>query len=199
MKLTKAVASLAAALLLAACATTPPQPTTPSSSASAAELAALRERFGLPDCPVSDPDAKQIPGGLPETHLTCLGSSREVNLAGLAREPMIINVWAQWCAPCRQESPFLRAASERLDGVTFLGINYDDDKPDWALEFASLARWDYPHVVDRAKTLQAPLKVPGVPTTYFVAADGTIAGVHPGVIESEQQLLDLAHTYLGAV
>lgn len=189
----------AAVLLFASCSPTDggsPTPEPVTASTSQADLAALRLQFGLPDCPDTDPDAAAIDGGLPQTALNCLGSEKVVNLAGLPRTPTIVNLWAQWCAPCRAESPFLRAAATELDGVSFIGINYNDPKPDWALEFAGVVGWDYPHVQDQDKELQIPMKVPGIPTTYFVAADGTIAGVHAGELTSEQQLLDLAHQYL---
>lgn len=191
----------AALMLLAACSTPTSGVSTPAptaSSTSPADLEALRIKLGLPDCPVTDPEAAQIDDGLPQTALPCLGSDKVVNLAGLPRTPTIINFWAQWCAPCRAESPFLRGALSKLDGVSFIGVNYNDPLPDWALEFASVAGWDYPHVMDQDKQLRAPMQVPGIPTTYFVAADGTIAGVHAGELASEQQLLDLAEQYLGS-
>lgn len=192
----KFLSALAAALLLSACAA-PASNGPTADSAGQAELVALRERYGLPDCPETDPTTVQLEGGLPQTDLGCLGSDKMVNLAGLPRTPTVINLWAQWCGPCRAESGFLREGMAELDGVSFLGINYDDPKPDWALEFADLVGWDYPHVTDPAKTLRAELSVPGLPTTYFVDAEGRIAGVHAGELESKQQLLDLAQQYLG--
>lgn len=201
MNMTRIVGAAAALLMTAACV--PAQPVTTASapilnaSTSPADLEALRIGYGLPDCQVTDPEASQIEGGLPKTALPCLGSEMVVNLAGLPRTPTIINLWAQWCAPCRAESPYLRAGLAKLDGVSFIGINYDDPQPDWALEFADLVGWDYPHVMDQQKQLQVPLKVPGLPTTYFVGADGRIAGIHAGELESEEQLMDLAHRYLG--
>ncbi len=197
MRTKSLLVAAAATLLLAACAPSIPTGMPASPPVPQQRLEELRVGYGLPDCPETDPDAEQVDGGLPRTALLCLGSDTVVNLAGLPREPMIINLWAQWCAPCRQEAPYLRAALADMEGVGFLGINYDDDKPDWALEFADLVGWRYPHVMDQTKSLQGPLRVPGLPTTIFVTADGRIAGVHPGVLESEQQLRDLAHEYLG--
>ena len=191
---------IAAAALLLVTGCVPAQPDAPSpapASTTPAELEALRIGYGLPDCPATDPHAGQIEGGLPKTALQCLGSGTVVNLAGLPRTPTIINLWAQWCAPCRAESPFLREAPTRLKGVSFIGINYDDPQPDWALEFADVVGWSYPHVMDQDKSLRGPLKVPGLPTTYFVDAEGRIAGVHAGQLESEEQLVELAHRYLG--
>ncbi|HMQ67063.1 MAG TPA: TlpA disulfide reductase family protein [Arachnia sp.] len=192
------IGALLAALTLAACGGPTPGPGTPSTTVAApADLAALAEQYRLPDCPETDPDAPAVDGGLPQTGLACLGSGKKVNLAGLARTPTIVNVWAQWCDPCREEATFLREGLAEIDGVSFVGVNYNDPQPDWAIEFAGLVGWFYPHVVDQDKELRVPLRVTGIPTTLFVAADGTIAGMHAGPLESTAQLKELAAEYLG--
>lgn len=186
-------ALLAGALLTTGCSSAPtPQPA-PSTSAN---LPALAAQYKLPACPTTDPTATQIDGGLPQTSLTCLDGTGSVNLAGLPREPMIINLWAQWCGPCRVESPFLREAQE-IDGVTMLGINYDDPQPDWAIEFAGRVGWRYPQVADPDKSLRADLSVAGLPTTLFVDDAGVITGIHAGQLMSLAQLKDLTKQYLG--
>lgn len=199
MRLPHALAAGLAVVALAACSPASDPSAAPAETAATApaDLAALRERFGLPGCPATDAAAAPIPGGLPQTALPCLGGDTVVNLAGLPRTPTIVNLWAQWCGPCREEAPFLREGLAELDGVSFVGVNYNDPKPDWAVEFAGLVGWFYPHVMDQDKTLQVPLRVPGLPTTYFVDADGRIAGVHAGPLESTEQLRGLATTYLG--
>lgn len=198
MKSLRLAAAVAASLLVTSCmAATPSQPSA-SSAGQSADLAALRAQYGLPDCPVTDPDAEAVDGGLPVTDLQCLGSDVRVNLAGLPRTPTIVNLWAQWCGPCREESPYLREGLARLgDSVTFIGVNYNDPQTDWAIEFAGLVGWTYPHIVDQDKVLQADLRVAGIPTTYFVDTDGRIAGVHAGPFESTDQLVELAGEYLG--
>lgn len=190
-------ALLGVALLSAAACASPAATSTPTPSATAsADLNALRLQYGLPVCPDTDPSAEAVPDGLPRTALPCLGTDQVVNLAGLPREPMVVNFWAQWCGPCREESAFLTEAAAAAGGVTFIGINYQDPQPDWAIEFAGLVGWNYPHVMDMERTLQTPLKVPGLPVTLFVAADGRVVGRHVGGIESTQQLLDLISHYL---
>ncbi|MFT3887931.1 MAG: TlpA disulfide reductase family protein [Arachnia sp.] len=192
------IGALVAALALAACGTPAPAPQTPTHTPVTQEqLAALAEKYQLPGCPETDPDVEAVDGGLPRTALPCLGDGTPVNLAGLPRVPTVINVWAQWCEPCRQEAGHLREGLAEIDGVSFVGIDYNDPLPDWAIEFAALAGWFYPHVVDQDKQLQVPLRVAGIPTTLFVAADGTIAGVKSGPLESVDELKELVSTYLG--
>lgn len=197
----KIVAALAVVIALSSC-TTPDISPTPSSDpmpevSSTADLNVLREQYGLPECPDTDPATQAIPNGLPKTELGCLGTDQVVNLAGLPREPTVLNFWAQWCAPCREESPYLREAFQQMEDVSFIGINYQDPQPDWALEFAALAEWKYPHIQDMERTLQTSLKIPGLPVTLFVAADGTVTGRHVGGIESTEQLLGLIDEHLG--
>lgn len=193
----KGLAALAAPLLLLAGCTSPqPQDTTPP--ASAAELEALRVQYEIPDCPATDPAAEPVSNGLPRTELQCLGSDVTVNLAGLERRPTVVNFWAQWCGPCRQEAPFLREVSQSTDEVAFVGINFDDPEPAWALEFAGLAEWRYPHVADPAGDLRSKVGVPGLPMTLFVDGNGEIVEHHFGVIESREELEALIAEHLDA-
>ncbi|NLE97240.1 MAG: TlpA family protein disulfide reductase [Propionibacterium sp.] len=191
----------AVALVLAGCSTSAPPPSEPTPMPEPAPvtqqtLQELREEFGLPDCPSTDADVAAVDGGLPQTALPCLGTDESVNLAGLPRRPMVVNLWAQWCGPCREEAPFLREIHQDRDDVDVIGINYNDPKTDWAIEFAGLVEWTYPHIEDMDKTLQTSLGVPGLPMTVLVDADGVIQYRHPGPFESTEQLVQLIEEHL---
>lgn len=195
--------ALTVAALLSGCGTIPGpsgaagRPRAPVAP-STAELAAARVAAGIADCPASDAAAAPVSGGLPATTLRCLGSDATVNLAGLRGRPMVVNVWAQWCDPCRQEAPHLRDVSAKLgDRVLVLGVDYDDPRPDWALEFAGLAGWRYPHVSDPTRSLAAPLRVQGIPTTLFVDAQGRIVARQAGPFASASDLEGMVERYLG--
>lgn len=192
------VSALAVLALVAAGCSAPqgPGPTQPPATAQGEDLEALRLEHGLPDCPPTDPDAEAADKGLPATALPCLGSDEVVNLAGLERRATVVNFWAQWCGPCREEAPFLRDAAGAHDDVAFLGINFDDPEPALAIEFAGLAEWPYPHVRDESQQLKR-IGVAGLPATFFIDADGRIIGRHLGVIESDEQLADLLREHLG--
>lgn len=167
-------------------------------SVPAEQLAAAKKAAGIADCPESDPAAQPVPNGLPDITLRCLGGGADVRLAGLRGEPMLINVWAQWCEPCRAEARYLSEAARRLDGeVLVLGIDYSDPRPDWAIEFAAYANWRYPQVVDPYTTLRAPLQLAGPPQTILVDADGRVVHRHSGPFTSTAQIIDAVSEHLG--
>jgi thiol-disulfide isomerase/thioredoxin len=109
---------------------------------------------------------------------------------------LVVNVWAQWCGPCRDEAPYL-AKLAKSGKVKMLGIDYDDPRPELAVTFATEHGLAYPHLVDTDKALQRPLKIGGPPLTAFVDKDGAVAFVHRGVLTSQQQLDQLVKDKLG--
>lgn len=186
----RTAAAALAFVLLSGCAPAATAPATPSP-----ELVASKAAAGLPDCPTSE--GASVPGGLPDVTLPCLGGGREVRLSGL-RGPLVVNLWAQWCAPCRVESPFLRAFWQHAKGkVAMLGIDYDDPDPARAVEFAGLVGWTYPHASDRTRTLAGALSLPGIPVTLLVDAQGRIVKRFEGPLASEAELTAAVGTYLG--
>ena len=104
---------------------------------------------------------------------------------------LVINVWADWCAPCRREQPQLvrLADRHRSDGVRFLGINYQDDRDAakaWIEEFGV----PYPSLFDPSGRSAVDLGFPALPDTYVVDRGGTIRWVVYGETD-ERELADL--------
>jgi cytochrome c biogenesis protein CcmG, thiol:disulfide interchange protein DsbE len=158
----------------------------------------MKKAAGIADCPRSDPDVAALPSGLPDVVLPCLGGGREVRLAGLRGKPMMINVWAQWCGPCREEAPYLTAvAAANHSDLIIVGIDHADPRPDLAIEFAQLSSWTYPQLADPDVVLRAELQITGPPQTFFVRPDGTIAYRHAGPFRSAAEIRDLADKHLG--
>jgi cytochrome c biogenesis protein CcmG, thiol:disulfide interchange protein DsbE len=195
------------AMVLAGCSGSPVvAPPTPVESPTAAapspeptaDLVAMKKAAGIADCPRSDSDVAAVPSGLPDVVLPCLGGGREVRLAGLRGKPMMINVWAQWCGPCREEAPYLAevAAADNSD-LMIVGIDHADPRPDLAIEFAQLSTWTYPQLADPDVVLRAALQITGPPQTFFIRPDGTIAYRHAGPFSSAKEIRDLAQKYLG--
>jgi cytochrome c biogenesis protein CcmG, thiol:disulfide interchange protein DsbE len=204
--LAAAVAVLA--FILTGCAGSPvlSGPTTPVESPteavpspeSTADLAAMKKAARIADCPKSDSAVAAEPSGLPDVVLPCLGGGREVRLAGLRGRPMMINVWAQWCEPCRAEAPYLaEVAQANKSDLMIVGIDHADPRPDLAIEFAQLSTWTYPQVADPDVVLRSALQITGPPQTFFIRPDGTIAYRHAGPFSSAQEIRDLAQQHLG--
>ena len=100
---------------------------------------------------------------------------------------LVINVWADWCAPCRREQPQLVRLAHRYrgDGVRFLGINYQDDRDaarGWVREFSV----PYPSLFDPWGRSAVHLGFPALPDTYVVDPAGTIRWVVYGETDERE-------------
>ena len=184
-----AIGWLVAGLVLASCGSEQPAATT-----SATIPTAVAGADKLAPCPAT-PSKPPVGDGMPDVSLPCLGGGPDIRLADL-RGPLVVNVWAQWCGPCRDEAPYL-AKLAKSGKVRMLGIDYADPRPELAVSFATDEGLAYPHLVDEDKAIQSPLKVGGPPLTAFVNQDGVVVFVHRGVLTSQQQLDQLVKDKLG--
>lgn len=189
-------ALLLAAVLLTGCVGTDLQPPTPEATPSrVADPAGLRRAAGLPDC--MDGPGGRVAGGLPALSLSCLGGDAPVAMASL-RGPLVVNLWAVWCTPCRTEGPLLASSAAALQGrVAFVGVDTADPDPALAAEFARAVGWRYMQVQDPGHALSSALGLRGLPVTLFVAADGRVVYRHVGALQSTEQLGDLVAQHLG--
>ena len=112
------------------------------------------------------------------------GGGETVSLELRDGRPAVVNFFASWCAPCRRELPHFAAASERFEGeVSFLGVAHQDDA---GLAAAMLREFeiDYPAGNDPAGDVARRYLLRGMPSTAFVAADGTLVGVAAGELDA---------------
>ena len=105
----------------------------------------------------------------PEFELPALAGGRVVRSEDLRGRPVVVNFWASWCVPCREEAPLLQRAWQtyRSRGVVFLGVNIRDSQPD-ARRFVEEFGITYPVVQDVRSELSKKLKVTGLPETFFI-------------------------------
>jgi thiol-disulfide isomerase/thioredoxin len=105
--------------------------------------------------------------------------------------PLVVNVWASWCGPCRAEAPDLaRVASAYAGRVRFLGIDVLDARPS-AQAFVREAGWPYPSLYDPDGAIRDRLGLVGQPVTLLYDAGGTLVGTHVGPITAEQLAAEL--------
>ncbi len=118
---------------------------------------------------------------VPTVTLPALTAGPPVALAALRGHPVVINFWASWCVPCREEAPLLEQVSKeyRNRGVVVLGIDTQDLE---APARAFLVRYGitYPNVRDPDGSVSRLFGATGVPETFFISPDGKIRGKFPG-------------------
>jgi cytochrome c biogenesis protein CcmG, thiol:disulfide interchange protein DsbE len=116
-------------------------------------------------------------------------------LIALRGHPVVVNLWASWCDPCRFELPFLqREAVRRGARVAFLGINVNDERGA-AREMAARFPMPYPSFEDPRSNLSARYRSRGLPTTAFYDARGKLVIVHQGVFPSQAKLAEAIDRY----
>jgi thiol-disulfide isomerase/thioredoxin len=107
-------------------------------------------------------------------------------LTQLHGTPVVVNVWAAWCAPCKAEAPLLRDANQTYgDRVQFVGVDILDSK-DGARGFIADHGLDYPSVFDPTGAIRDSLGMIGQPVTVFYDADGTMVSSWPGQLSQKQ-------------
>ena len=111
-----------------------------------------------------------------------------LSLAELRGTPVVLNLWASWCTPCREEAPRLQKGWERWGprGVAYLGLNIQDLRGD-ARGFAQRFGITHPSVRDARRGVADSYGATGIPETFFVDARGRVVGHVIGVV-SEREL-----------
>ena len=136
---------------------------------------------------------RQASDRLPDATLQSLEGGAPVALRDL-RGPMVINLWASWCTPCRKELPEYQAFAEKYAGqVDVLGIDFQETRPDAALQLAEETGLTFPLYADPDGKMRAI----GLPKLILLDADGEVAHEAYLKITSVGQLEGLVRTHLG--
>lgn len=119
-----------------------------------------------------------------------------INLDNLRGQGVVVNFWASWCDPCREEADLLEQTwrREKDNGILFLGLDYLDQEP---AAKAYLAEYDvtYPNGPDLRSQVARRYGIQGVPETFFIDPEGRITDVVVGPITSQAQM----NTYLDKI
>jgi cytochrome c biogenesis protein CcmG, thiol:disulfide interchange protein DsbE len=101
-------------------------------------------------------------------------SGHHVDLASLRGKPALVNFWASWCGPCKQEAPELKHFSDSLDDrATLVGVDWGDSA-DGAREFIAKSGWRYPILRDPTQKVGTQYGLNGLPTTFVLDGEGNI-------------------------
>ena len=107
--------------------------------------------------------------------------------ADYAGKPVVVNFWASWCGPCRQEAPIFERLSQEYGerGVLFIGVNIQDSEADAE---AYLREYDitYPNGRDEDGSISVDYGVIGIPVTFFINRDGVVQRRWAGVMRETQ-------------
>jgi cytochrome c biogenesis protein CcmG, thiol:disulfide interchange protein DsbE len=114
----------------------------------------------------------------PTMELPRLGGGGRASLADYRGKVVVLNVWASWCPPCRDEVPLLQRTQEQIAsrGGTVLGVDTQDATSD-ALSFLRAHQATFPSLRDRDRAYGRELGVTGYPETFVIDRRGRVAAV----------------------
>jgi peroxiredoxin/tetratricopeptide (TPR) repeat protein len=123
----------------------------------------------------------QVGSPAPDFHLTTL-DGKHVTLADFRGKTLVLNDWATWCPPCREETPDLIAAAKKLSGkgdVVFLGVDSTEAAP-IVRAFVAAKAMPYAQAIDGDKAFSKAYDVRAFPTTFVIAPDGILRARYVG-------------------
>lgn len=112
---------------------------------------------------------------------------RTVTLSKLRGQVVIVNFWASWCPPCREEAAYLEQTWRKYKdkGVMFVGVDWVDT-PANALAYIKEFDITYPNGPDVGTTIAQAYRIQGVPETFYVDKRGNLRSVHIGPLKSPE-------------
>jgi thiol-disulfide isomerase/thioredoxin len=182
------LAVLVAALLAAGCTSEgSPDHATPSPARA----------YALKGCPAQAGPSTSA-RALPDLELPCLGGGGAgVPLRRLTGKPTVLNLWASWCAPCKEELPaFSRLSAAAGAKLQVVGVA-SKDVPGRSAEYAGQTGLAFPSLQDEPGSLLRSLRRAGLPVTVLLTADGSVADVYQGAPLTDTTLRALVKAELG--
>lgn len=107
---------------------------------------------------------------------------QQVALAQLKGKVVMVNFWATWCVPCRQEMPHLQALYEKYNGLGFelLAVNVEKNNAEGARKWLEETPVTFPVLFDPENQVTKLYKVQTMPSTVIIGRDGTMRFIHQG-------------------
>lgn len=126
----------------------------------------------------------------PDFTLHAMGGSN-LRLQEQRGQVVMVNFWATWCGPCRQEMPHLNRLYEkyRASGFVLLGVNVDDDTRN-AADVAAKLGLKFPVLLDTDKKVSRQYELSTMPSTVLIDRDGKVRYVHRGYLSGYEDVYD---------
>jgi thiol-disulfide isomerase/thioredoxin len=186
---------VAAAVAVAVWPRSGPAPASPA----APDLGPARANAALRPCP---PASGPVPGGLTalsKVRVECLADGSAVDLGAVlaAGRPVLVNLWATWCQPCKEELPVLAAYAAEPGAAPVVGLAVRSE-PAGALDLLAALRVRFANLLDPDGAAVRALKVPdALPASYVIGSDGTVHFISdPRLFRSVDQVRETVAGYL---
>jgi cytochrome c biogenesis protein CcmG/thiol:disulfide interchange protein DsbE len=124
----------------------------------------------------------------PEFALERLDVEGELGLASLRGKAVVVNFWASWCAPCREEAPYFEQVwrDRRAQGMVFVGLDSQDYRED-ARKFVRDYDLTFPIVFDGPGAVTKTYGVKGYPETFVIDRQGRVVDAIVGAVDSDEE------------
>ena len=160
------------------------EPVPQETTQSAPDLTQARARAELPACETG----AEGPAGLRGLTAECLGDGKPVDIASALSGPVLVNMWATWCEPCKTELPVLAQYAREPGAIRVVTLGVQS-KPADALELLTALNVRLPSLLDEDGAAEQKLPGLGIPASYLVKVDGSVTLIeNPRVFRSVDEV-----------
>lgn len=158
-----------------------------SSSFTLLAAAALTILLGSNPLNAAEKISKTNPKAAPAWELKDV-DGKVIKSSDFAGKVVLLDFWATWCGPCRQEIPGFVELQKKYgkEGLAVVGVSLDDQGPKVVKPFMKKYEINYPIVMDNGKTAELFGGVEAIPTTFLIDRKGEITHKHVGLVSKDQ-------------
>ncbi len=133
----------------------------------------------------------QIGAPVPEIHVESL-AGKDLGIADFRGKVVLLDVWASWCGPCKQELPMLDDMAKRLrsDGVEVLAVSIDQERANLVKFLKARPRWSLTIAHDPKGAIADRLAPEKMPTSYVIDREGIVRYVNSGFVPSDAREIE---------